>query len=110
MSRPSDIELAKARKIVQDMNLWKWVEMGLRPEPAPDLQSYELREMLNAAHVICDYGETKNNDGTTSHTTYPDDRLIAALYCITHYPAHEQSTAETIVLGRGSAIICVVMP
>ncbi len=107
--RPSDIELARARGIVRAMMLWKWVQIGMQPGPVPDLQSYELREMLDAAHTIRDYGEIRTNDGTTSHMVIPDDRLIAALYTISHWPAHELNHVETIVSGRGKGLACVVM-
>lgn len=106
---PSNIELAKARKIVDVMLEWHWIAIGLRPGPAPDLQSYELRQMLDAAHMIRDYGNTKNADGTTTLCVKADDRLIAALYCITHWQADEPDDVEPIVSGHDKALVCVVM-
>jgi hypothetical protein len=110
MSRPSDIEIANAREIVRAMMLWKWVEMGLKPGPVSDLESYALREMLDAAHMIRDFGEEKNDNGTTDHMVFPADRLIAALYCITHWQANDPDACESIVIGHNKALLCVVAP
>jgi hypothetical protein len=104
---PSDIELARARQIVQDMTAWHWVDLGFRDGPAPDLESYELREMIDAAAMMRVFGKQTNRDGSISHMVVPDDRLIAALYTITHWPAYAQENAETIISGHGKGLICV---
>ena len=108
--KPSDIELQRARGIVRDMMQWKLVEMGLRDGTPPDLGEYTLLEMVKSAHMIRDFGEVQNDDGTTSMITKPADRLIAALYTITHFRADEQDDVDPIVMGHGKALVCVVMP
>lgn len=109
MSRPTDIELQKARVIVRAMTGWKFIEIGLREGPLPDLEQYSLEEMLTAAHMIRDFGEVRNGDGTTSIMVRPDDRFIAALYCLVHFQADEQDDVEPIVAGHGKALVCVVV-
>lgn len=108
--RPSDIEIANAKRIVNEMLTWRYTEIGLCEGDPPDLSRYSLRELLDANDMVRDFGETVHEDGRSSIPMKCADRLIAALYAATHFPAYPQDAIESIVVGRGKALLCVVVP
>ncbi len=80
------MNLKRAQEIVKDMAHTAMVHRGIIAPPYPDLSGYSLREML-AANKIVD--RHNNRPGNSKIQIICDDRLIAALYALDHFPPDE---------------------
>ncbi|WP_234053678.1 MULTISPECIES: hypothetical protein [unclassified Xanthobacter] len=92
----------RAHEIVAAINSWAAVTLGLDVSMG-GLEGVSLAEMLEAKEIV----ETRNrraadaaeaSGGSYSISVVPDDRLVAAAYCLDHYPTGNE------------AILCVPRP
>jgi hypothetical protein len=58
-------------------------EMGLRPDPPPSLAGYTLQEMLEAGKIVAAEDDAKPCPKAVR--TVCAERMVAALYTMTHY-------------------------
>lgn len=100
------LELAK--QIVSECMAHVWFRESLRTEPPPSLKKYSLRDLLDANSLIAGYPGNRNEESkTTTVMMHCDDRLIAALYILYHYPPSEPEDLEVIVSHAQSAIVAI---
>lgn len=97
----------RAQQIVDACAAHTWYDMGIREEPPPSLEEYSLRELLEANEMMAGQdGKTKNPDGSTNSTLHCDDRLVAALYVLYHYPPNEPGNVECVAHnGRAGVFV-----
>ncbi len=98
------MNIDKAQEIVDACCAHTFYKMGIREEPPPSLGAYSLRELTDANHAVAKYNDTRTD---RKASTVCDDRLIAALYALYHYPGDNAGDAEAIVIGGGCALLCV---
>lgn len=78
-------------------------QMGEDPEPFNPART--LPEMIEASEMV---KAANKVPGAKTITMTCDDRLIAAIYAITHYPpAICCGEIEPIIAGSGRALVCV---
>lgn len=88
------MDIERARDIVKAVNARGFATMGLDHE-LPALDGVSLAEMIEAKTIVRNVNKanaaTANITGG-SRTIYvvPDDRLIAAVYCMHHYPCSRE--------------------
>ena len=80
------MEIERAHEIVSAINDRCFFSIGLK-ESAASLEGVTLADMIAAKRLI----EAKNAaaesvSGSRTISMVPDDRLIAAAYCMEHYP------------------------
>jgi len=98
----------RAREIVDKCNAHIWYGMGISENVPPSLAEYSLAELMAANHMMAgEAGTTDNHDGTKSLAVHCDDRLVAALYVLYHYPAQPPSAVETVVNNDKAGIVVV---
>lgn len=111
---PVLMDEARAAEIVAAMQAYTLYEMGLAEREPPPLDGYSLWEMLQANAVIrakneraAEAYELGGRKGSHSVSTTCDDRMVAALYALTHYdpedpqdckPLHRSATRGVFVL------------
>jgi len=109
-SSPDALERAKA--VNDDMVKVFYQTMGLQEgEECPDLQSYTLREMLDATEMVAADNDARSQARKGAETiSYPmvcDPRLVAALYAWSHFPVERGHDIDPIVRARRRALILV---
>jgi hypothetical protein len=77
--------------------------MGLQKD-CPIAEGISLADMVQAGSKIKKH-EDKRQSGTI--TVVCDDRLIAAIYAMTHYRGQPNGNPEPILAARGKALVCV---
>lgn len=97
----------RAQQIVDACAAHAWYHMGIREEPPPSLQEYSLRDLLEANEMMAgEDGNFKNPDGSTNSALHCDDRLVAALYVLYHYPPNKPGNVEPVVHnGRAGVFV-----
>lgn len=102
--------LDRAREIVKAINARCFVHMGLEHD-LPSLEGVSLADMVEATAMIRNVNKVnqaaaKFSGGQYSVTMVPDDRLIAAVYAIDHYP---MSNEPVLALPRpGGKRLCAL--
>ncbi len=87
----------RASEIVAGINAFCFYDMELIDDAevsvkAKALNGVTLAEMCQAAVTVKTHGEKRTEGGCAIVQSYPDDRLIAAVYTACHYePDHTQS-------------------
>lgn len=98
------LTIERAREIVRAINARAFVTMGMADELA-SLEGVSLTQMLEAVRMIGNANAARraaaavNGGGVTIDVT-PDDRLIAAVYAIHHYPASREPILSIPAAGR----------
>jgi hypothetical protein len=100
--------LEEAIKITDSCSEHFFFQEEISKKQPPSLEKYSLQELLDANRMVKEQGTTKNQDGSQTIRVHCDDRLVAALYCLYHYPANDPSEAEVIVSKPGGAAVLVV--
>jgi hypothetical protein len=81
--------------------------MGLE-EICPDVSVYSLAEMVQAARVIKAIEDAETSpDGSQTITVTCDDRLVAAIYAMTHHDGEPNGNPKPILVAHGKALVCV---
>lgn len=105
---PQPMDRSHAAQIVARCIAHVYFREGVIDEPPPSLEEYSLSELVEANKLIAGpAGTTENDDGTKSIAMHCDDRLVAALYALTHYQAEPQDDLRPIVSIPGKAICCI---
>jgi hypothetical protein len=81
----------RALEIVRAINQRCYETMGVNDKPLASLDDVSLQNMLTARDLVEAINsrteqEQKENGGSRTIHMVPDPRLIAAVYCIAHYP------------------------
>lgn len=97
-------ELRRAYAINAAMFRYALIREGVFEPPAPDLSEYTLSEMIAAGPAIT-AAENRKEGGTL--TVVCADRLVAALYALTHYPAPRGDDAE-VLAWDGTKALCIL--
>jgi hypothetical protein len=81
----------RAKEIVKAINARAFFTMGIGDGALPPLAGVSLAEMVEAAEVVrLANATTPAVDGRRTIHVVPDDRLIAAVYCMEHYPCSNE--------------------
>ncbi|WP_439392386.1 hypothetical protein ACRQ5Q_22585 [Bradyrhizobium sp. PMVTL-01] len=88
------MELSRAREIVQAINARCFVTIGLDKD-LPSLEDVSLGEMMEATNMVRNANQAARaaaeiNGGGCTISIVPDDRLIAAVYTLHHYPCSRE--------------------
>lgn len=89
----TDMSLSQAKEIVSAINNRAMVTVGIDVS-LPELRNISLSDMLEAKLMVQEQNkrekESRQASGTYTISVVPDDRLIAAVYAITHFPPSEE--------------------
>ncbi len=95
-----------AGKIVAACLSHVWYQQELSDEPPTSLAQYSLRELLEAnALVATSPRERDEEKKTTTIALHCDDRLIAALYVLYHYPASRADDLDAIAINPKAVVL-----
>jgi hypothetical protein len=86
----------RAKTIVGAINDRAFVSMGIGDGALPSLEGVSLAEMIEAATVVRALNTAaevrqRAEGGSVTISVVPDDRLIAAVYCMEHFPCDDES-------------------
>ncbi len=98
------MDLVRAKQINEACFQHVMWGMGLTDKEPPSLEAYSLQEMLDASRLV-----KADNVGRQEVTVVCDERLIAALYVLYHYPASSIESVEPIA-RRPGAMVAVFRP
>lgn len=92
--------LDRAKKIVSDCVAHVWYREALTTDPPPSLAEYTLQELLDANRLVAGpLGKERDEENkSTTVSMHCDDRLVAALYVLYHYPAVDPTGGPVDVL------------
>lgn len=93
----------RAREINAALVAHAMYDMGLRDEDPPSLKGISLEEMIQATRIL----QKENRDNPNGGSCVCDDRLIAALYVLTHYPASDGDEAILVARNQRSGVAVV---
>lgn len=84
------MEITRAREIVSAINARCFTTLGF-DHALPPLDDVSLAEMIEAKRIVENTNDAskaaaKFSGGRYTTSVIPDDRLIAAVYCMDHYP------------------------
>ena len=94
--------IEEAVAIVKAINARCLYNMGLC-EPPVRLRGVSLAEMIEAKEIVAksnEKAEREANGGSHSIRLIPDDRLIAAAYCMEHYPCEAEDAIMIMPMSR----------
>jgi hypothetical protein len=91
----------RAKEIVSAINDRCFYTMGIGTGKLDSLEGVTLGEMLQAKEIV-EQGNASASSagGSYSISLIPDDRLIAAAYCMEHYPV-SQAAIVVMPMTRG---------
>ena len=98
------MELEQAQAILADCTAHTWFQLGLRETPPPDISKYSLSDMVEANEVVKKFNDVRTD---RCQSIVMDDRLVAALYTLTHFHTSE---TEPVVLNKEKAVLVVKLP
>jgi hypothetical protein len=92
------MDLARARRIVSAINDRCLAHVGL-PRNLATLKNISLADMMEAKRVVENANEAAEAAARITGEQYrvsmvPDDRLLAAVYCIDHFPASDEPALQ----------------
>lgn len=90
----------RAQEINAAMMAHTMYEMGMRDTPPPSLKAYRLQEMLDATRMVAEM------DGDI----HCADRLVAALYVLTHYEGTEPTEISPVCHNGRQCVAVVQLP
>lgn len=103
-----------AREIVGKCNRHVWYREGLTDDLPPTLADYTLQELVTANHMVAAENQRARkamsaleNIGSKDIQVVCDDRLIAALYAVYHYPGQDHRDCQPVAAADGKAIVVV---
>lgn len=106
------MEIERARNIVKAVNARCFVTIGLERE-LPSLDGVSLAEMIEAKAIVDNVNKSsaaaaKISGGGYSISVVPDDRLIAAVYCMDHYPCSREPVLAIPSGERHQKVVAVL--
>lgn len=107
------LTIERAREIVRAINARAFVTMGMADELA-SLEGVSLAQMLEAVRMISNANAARRaaaavNGGGVTIDVIPDDRLVAAVYAIHHYPASREPILSIPAAGHRLRCLAVVL-
>lgn len=87
--------IERAIELVSAMNSIRFWHMGLVEKPK-SFGKASLAELCEAARMVREHPGEKSEHGSR-HMTFPDDRLVAALFVAAHYEPSQPDRPEFIV-------------
>lgn len=106
------MEIDRARDIVKAINARCFTTLGFDRE-LPSLDGVTLLQMLEAKTIVENVNRTnqvaaKFSGGRYTIHVIPDDRLIAAVYCMDHYPCSREPVLAVPSGERHQKVVAVL--
>ena len=93
-----------AEKINQACINHHFFQLGISDKEPENLSQYSLSDLLQAKQIIEHYNKIRTD---RAKTIICDDRLIAALYTLYHYPANNE---EAIIANTHAGLVAIRLP